>query len=229
MMPVLAVGEVRMRFGSIAVLSVLFLGTGCFGMYKRGEKGATTPIEDTRQTVVLYTETAPGFELPRSEPSVLVLQNLHPSVSEQKLVFAMRQVIKNQGGVLVDDPQAAELIVSVSVEPVTETRQRVAMVEQRSRSFGVVSGPNGWALASGQEVTEVPMVLNESVALAMVAIDMFIPVREAAGASGSSIIRHVWRGTMSVRAGSFAANTRWWLNQLFQRFGGPDGRIEDRL
>jgi len=208
-----------MRIDGWAIFMVPLVLSGCLGAYQN----ADPVFENPTARAITFCETAPGFELPKSAPAVLVLQPTNPTVAEQKLVVAMQTVIKEQGGVLAAGPDASDLVVSIKAEGVSENRQRIERLTQRSRSFGIVSGPGGWVLASGHDTTEIPLMLTESVELALVTIDLFMPVRGESSTGEAFPIRHVWHGTLKIGSQRFSKNTRWWLSYLFQRFGGPDG------
>lgn len=177
--------------------------------------------------ITTAADTAPGFELPKSAPSVLVVETPNPTPFDQKLGLALRQVVSEQGGVLTQDAATCDLVVAIASGTFSAQRQEIKKVSAMSHtynsgSFSMLGGPNGWTMTNAWTVSEVPLVVTKSVEYAKAEINMYLPTRKT-DASGAWSLKHVWSGALQVTSTALHDKPKDCVNVLFQRFGGPDG------
>jgi len=191
-----------------------------------------------------YSETAPGFELPKSSPLVFIGTPQNPTPFQQKVALSLKRVVMRQGGVLAQDPRQADLFLIAGAEKFEDVQirnvpQPDASGNRAGRAFALalgdigasLSGQPNWArynIERQQLLEDVKRAVPEQEIVKTVycyaSIEMYAPVGGRLQDDASNL-SHVWHAEMQVPYEEFQAKMEYWINALFERFGSPDGKF----
>ena len=203
---------------SVLVCSGVILGGCGYHRYRGAYSEEQEQARPARSNVYVRTQTVPGFELPKSQPTIWVVLPTNPTVMDKKLQAHMKAIVVNQGGRVAIEPDQADLVLAVFSGEAERLDSWVENLTMSTRSSSFTFSGGHWGVSSTRTDSTVPVARQETRRLTTVAINLFVPDQAKAGGK----LELGWRAELQVEESRFYEDPMWFLNLLFEYLGSKD-------
>ena len=192
---------------------------GCSYNRYRGAHSEDQEQERPAQSkVYVRTQTAPGFDFSKSQPTIWVILPANPTVMDKKLHAYMKMIVVNQGGRVAIEPEQADFVLAVFSGEAERLDSWVENLTMSTRSSSFTFSGGHWGVSSTRTDSTVPVARQETRRLTTVAINLFVPDQAKAGGK----LELGWRAELQVKESRFYEDPMWFLNLLFEYLGSKD-------